>query len=285
MLALLGAWPTGRALAWCRLTTEQDSIVGPNGCTEAGFPLTWTRRCIAYTLYIGGSRDLNNSAIRPVIARAFAQWTGVRCGGVPIDFDVRETEEESLCDRAVYNANGGNANGIIFVRNWQLRDHDPEAFALTSVWHNSQGVIRDGDMEINDDRDQGICPDLGSCAFADIGNVVTHEAGHFFGLAHSQDESATMFASAKVGEILKRDLAADDEEGFCAAYPPGTLPGSCDADADFAPAGGFEATCSSESGCSCRLPGGARRSGPGALFWGLGFLAAGVLAQRARRRR
>jgi len=285
LLGILAAWPATDALAWCRLTTEQDSVVGANGCTETGLPLVWTRRCISYSLYIGGSENLNNNDLRPIIAAAFAEWTNVRCDGVLVDFDVRETQEEILCDRAVYNGDSGNANGIMFVRDWVARDHDPEAFALTSVWHNGKGVIRDGDMEINDTRNQGVCPSVGPCTFADVGNVVTHEAGHFFGMAHSQDENATMFASAKVGEIMKRDLAPDDEEGLCTAYPPGTLTGTCETGADFSPSGGFEATCAAEGGCTCRLPGGTRSGAPGALSMGLGLVALGVVVQRARRRR
>ena len=59
----------------------------------------------------------------------------------------------------------------------------------------------------------------------DLENVFAHELGHYLGLAHSTEAEATMFASAVAGETLKRDLAADDVEGLCAAYPPGTPTG------------------------------------------------------------
>ncbi len=73
----------------------------------------------------------------------------------------------------------------------------------------------------------------------DLQNTVTHEAGHFLGLAHPCEAdpgtatangvpvcsghpemtSVTMFPSASPGEISKRTLAPDDVEGVCAIYP------------------------------------------------------------------
>ena len=57
------------------------------------------------------------------------------------------------------------------------------------------------------------------CAYMDLQNTVTHEAGHFIGLAHTQVSGATMNATTAPREVSKRDLASDDLAGVCAVYP------------------------------------------------------------------
>lgn len=60
------------------------------------------------------------------------------------------------------------------------------------------------------------------CSSMDLQNTVTHEVGHFLGLAHSGVTGATMSATTAPGELSKRDLAQDDVAGVCAIYPPGS---------------------------------------------------------------
>jgi hypothetical protein len=47
-------------------------------------------------------------------------------------------------------------------------------------------------------------------------SILTHEAGHFLGLAHSSDSSAVMFASYHVNST---NLQPDDVNGICSIYP------------------------------------------------------------------
>ena len=130
---------------------------------------------------------------------------------------------------------------MLFVSDWSERGNDPNAFGLTAVWHDTRtGEILDADMELNETLGPfGICPVGASCEVVDIQNVVTHEAGHFFGLGHSRERFASMYGSSRRGETIKRTLKADDVEGFCATYPPGSLPDAC----DFAPRGGLTRAC------------------------------------------
>ena len=55
----------------------------------------------------------------------------------------------------------------------------------------------------------------------DIGNTLAHEAGHMLGLDHSSNPEATMWGTADLGELKKRDLTEDDVDGLCHVYPVG----------------------------------------------------------------
>ena len=64
----------------------------------------------------------------------------------------------------------------------------------------------------------------------DLDSLLTHEAGHLLGLAHSRDVAATMIAGYTAGSTSLRSLAPDDVAGLCAIYPPdrATSTTSCD---------------------------------------------------------
>ncbi len=98
-----------------------------------------------------------------------------------------------------------------------------------------------------------ICSTFGQdgCAYQDLQNTITHEAGHLVGLAHSPVAGATMNATTKPGETTKRSLSPDDVAGVCAIYPQAS------------------------GGCGC---GGGEGVGAGAL------LAAAALLRPRRRR-
>jgi MYXO-CTERM domain-containing protein len=128
----------------------------------------------------------------------------------------------------------------------------------------------------------------------DLQSILTHEAGHFLGLAHSLVNDATMYPSYNKGDVSFRDLSQDDQQGVCAIYPadrPG-LP-ACDPTAASKGSLGYSPLCggdavaypaddSSSGGCHCSVAG---RGDPGAWASGVGTLAAlGVAGGRRRRR-
>jgi MYXO-CTERM domain-containing protein len=72
----------------------------------------------------------------------------------------------------------------------------------------------------------------GGCYYIDLQNTLTHEVGHFLGLAHpcgdagepscASDPSfaqTTMYPVTTPGDVAKRTLSADDIAGVCAIYP------------------------------------------------------------------
>ncbi|MCA9530971.1 MAG: matrixin family metalloprotease, partial [Myxococcales bacterium] len=308
----LGVYPSPAA-AWCSMTTDttavpptlaqcaSDGIPVDQCCVQTGKPLRWDRRCISYSLDARGSTagPLTLSQIDGIVHDSFATWTSVTCDGAPLDFDIQETAEDVLCDQQTFRPSGPNANVIAFVSgdDWTARQYDRNAFAVTTVHHNaSTGQIYDVDMELNEQQGPfEICPSPEGCVPmppkrtpVDLQNVVTHELGHFFGIAHSVVQGATMFGSAARGEITKRTLAPDDDDAICSAYPPGSLPETC----DFTPLGGFAPDCgSSGGGCSVARAAagpvasagtGPHERGPRAAWALVGLLGLGLLWGRRR---
>jgi hypothetical protein len=122
--------------------------------------------------------------------------------------------------------------------------------ALTSVvYHPDTGEIVDADMELHDLSSSPTasgfyftcpgppalpCSAVGQsgCVDTDIGNTVTHEAGHMLGLDHcvpngtgpsacpvTQGLFPVMAPTATTGDTDKRILKPDDIDAVCSIYP------------------------------------------------------------------
>ncbi len=280
-VAVLGTSPRV-ASAYCQMTTvAPDPLQG--SCSSAGIPLAWRRRCIEYALDMRGSSTIALDAVSDIVAGSFGTWLLVECDGEVPGFDLEEADVLASCQRAQYNQEGSNLNVVGFVEELD----DGPILALTTVWYSpSTGEIFDADILVNESQGPfAVCPPAGCVSSLlphDLANVLTHEAGHFFGLAHSSHLDATMYASSSAGETGKRSLTADDEAGFCATYGDTPLPSQC----DFTPRGGRALSCvSSSRGCAAAPSSGGPAAGAPVAFAALVAAAAGVAWSRRRARR
>ena len=129
---------------------------------------------------------------------------------------------------------------------------------MTAVTYNpDNGKIYDADVEINSENVNLTLSD--DAPEFDLDSIITHEAGHFLGLFHSNVGVATMFKIYSNGDTEMRSLAPDDEQGICAVYPPNAeaQSNSC------TPRHGFSGECQTpdDKGCCSTAPG--RRPGCG----------------------
>lgn len=291
------ALPT-TAHAFCRTTTQPlPANYSPSrGCYTDGLLLFWRNACVSYSINQAASRSIPFEDAQRVVDDAFATWVGSTCAdGNPVGIAVSNIGP-AACAEVRYNASSPNQNVIVFRDDqWPYRDQY-STLGLTTVTFNADtGEIYDADMEINSSaRNLSISDSVPKNGF-DLASVVTHEAGHFFGLAHAIDSKATMFASYKPGTTALRSLAPDDVAGICAIYPNRSLRivspevsanETVSADAcDPNPRNGFASACSTpktEDKCSAAAP-------RPTVSWGasasVAIVIAGVLVKRRRRGR
>ena len=124
------------------------------------------------------------------------------------------------CALVQYNQDQPNQHVILFHdTNWPYTDA-ANTLALTTVTYDPDtGEIYDADMEVNTTVSPVVVSDPVADDAYDFLSIVTHETGHFLGLAHSGDERATMYAHYQPGQTSMRNLTEDDVTGICTIYP------------------------------------------------------------------
>jgi hypothetical protein len=267
------------ARAYCRATTCADGArCDPATPADCGEPLRWDRPCIGVSVQEDGSSQIGAEAARDLLLEAFAAWEGADCGDTRPGVHVEDLGFVA-CDAVEYNGSSGNANVLVFRDGAWPHPSGLHNIALTTVTFDAEsGVIYDADIEIN----SGAYPlTVGPVTSDyDLPSVLTHEAGHFLGLAHSGAPEATMNAVYPEGTTDFRTLAPDDALAICVAYPPADAPGRCDP----IPRHGFSPACAAdqtEGDCAVRPP--ARAPSARALAVLAAAALAALTARRARR--
>jgi hypothetical protein len=286
----------GEANAFCRTTTARapaDYDASQGGCWALGIPLFWHNACVGYSIIGSGSKKMAYEDIANAMSLAFTRWTGATCptdgsGRSRTSIDVRDLGPAG-CDKIGYVSGAANQNVILFRDDsW---NYPPQVLGLTTVVYAPEtGEIYGADMEINmfdmeplwTQYDQPTPDDA-----YDFLAVVTHEAGHFLGMGHSDVPTATMFADYEKGQNYQRYLSPDDVAGICSVYLPdgnrAVLNGKIaqGPQCDPTPRGGYSPDCQkkptgcagSSSSTSPRLP----SRDPADLAWVVGAVLAGLL--------
>jgi hypothetical protein len=228
LAALTAPFYAREARAFCRTTTVSvPADYDPTGgCFTQGNVLWWRNACVGYSIQKDASRQVSLVQAEQALATAFAKWTGTACradkeGQSRVGIDVRDLGPVS-CNQVQYNQSQPNQHVIVFRDGaWPYTDANNTLALTTVTFDPDNGELYDADMEIN--SSPGVALTLsGQVAPGgyDFDSVVTHETGHFLGMAHSPDSRATMFARYIQGSTSMRNLSEDDVSGICAAYPP-----------------------------------------------------------------
>lgn len=285
MLALAVVLSAPDAVAYCRTASCEGGLAGqlcnPPTPTDCGIPLFWGKPCVSFSVHRDGCPQVDVDTTEALVTQAFAAWQQADCGGgLTPRMEVHNLGRVE-CDRPEYNQSGGNANLVIFRGgDWPYIGLG-RTLALTTVTFSiDDGEIYDTDLEVNASDDLALTTTDVAVQY-DVLSILTHEAGHMLGLAHSDVNGATMDVEYVLGTTTLRTLEADDAAGICEAYPPGEI-GNCDP----TPRHGFQSTCGPapvEEGCGCATAPRRTRAGWLGLVMGLVALV-GWRANRGRRR-
>jgi len=286
-----GGRARGRHPAWTRCLAVAAAVAGALLAPDAHAFVRTRSETTGVVFFRGSSNALlelsmppDSPSIAPADLRSAAQaaidaWSypAISCTSLALTLAPGFSDSQAV-------ANDGH-NRIIMRSGIWARDpqdpttaHDPSQVAVTTVFsRNHPGALDDGmileaDIEVNDvDYQWAVIPD-GPISVHDYGNsydlasALTHETGHFIGLAHTcqlpgdpvrydnhgdvapdctmlngddaaQIIAATMYPTMNPVDVSLRSLTDDDMNGACALYPiTPTVIGACDVSAS--PAGG-----------------------------------------------
>ncbi|MCA9672057.1 MAG: matrixin family metalloprotease [Myxococcales bacterium] len=187
--------------------------------------LYWSVRRVDYYVNHRGSEDVSLQEALGAIRRSFFTWAAPSCTDVYFNFAGMTTTDRSNLSSP--QSDPDKKNVII----WREEAWPPagatddgsvtsDMAALTVIVYNADsGEIIDADIDLNGHDFFWTTTDDKTKSATDVQNVVTHEAGHLIGFAHSSVPEATMFGATPQGELDKRVLHQDDLDALCTVYP------------------------------------------------------------------
>lgn len=261
----------------CRTTKTNECPTDEEGCPTTGSKLFWPSSCISYATNRLGTEDLDPEETRAVIRKTFQAWSDVDCTDGTVAAMTFQEVDPVPCKKSEYNKTTANVNVVLFQdAKWNYRGIDG-TLAKTSVTYNDEtGEIYDADIEVNTAYNEVTITDDVVDIEYDLQAILTHEVGHFIGIAHSPDPSAVMFASYSPGSTSQRKLHPDDVDAVCAIYPEAERR-VCNTE----PRNGFSPTCQDDekTGLCAAAP------GPANAPMGVALLVmVAAVGARARRR-
>jgi MYXO-CTERM domain-containing protein len=222
----------GVAWAYCR-TTATAAPAGFNpafadgGCWAEGVPLAWAQAShIPYSIAASASQQVSLAEATRIAQLSFNSWNHAACaGGRPnvVAYNAGPASDAQVgsdcglnpCDPKVHDP-----QHLIVFRDDGWPYNDPvNTLALTTVTYGvNSGTIFDADIEINSSSKARplTTQEPPDPSMVDLQAILTHEAGHFLGLAHATDQTVVMYAYYSPGHI---ELTPDDIAGVCAIYP------------------------------------------------------------------
>src|SRR6478736_5760590 len=223
------AWTTS-SLAYCRTMScelgeapDHPCPRDENQCVTKGHPLHWGSSCLTYTVQVDGSprSKLDADQVQGFVEQAFSAWKAAHCpGGGSPNFEV-EFQGYVSCDRhEVICESAAKNDNVIMFHDYNWVDGAGRIGVTTPTGGKESGLIVDADIEINSMNYKFDVDAHGSMPTSLL-YVLTHEVGHFLGLAHSPVSGAVMSTGYQSLPFTPNLITADDAAAICAAFPPG----------------------------------------------------------------
>jgi hypothetical protein len=233
-MAVTAAVGLARVAGRGHVTSEVRSGSPGFRSTPSGKQIHWSKKAV--TVYIDGSLKQLGAGADEAVMQAFGQWVGSDQQLPDLSFDTGKTSIEpkqdgmSTVSFAKIKVPGHERDVAITVtysndKTGEILEADVVLNALYpmgTLTAKARGQDSEGDKH-DDERDNGrprSQDESSDCSNRyDAQNVVTHEAGHFFGLGEDMTErTATMFLSIDQCETHKRVLSATDTTAITTLY-------------------------------------------------------------------
>lgn len=168
--------------------------------TPNGKELFWSNPDVPLAIRTN-TTDMSSTTARNIILSSMNQWNG-------------------SSEARVFSSNSSN-NEIKFVSNFP---YGSAVLGVTELSYNRSGAISKATILLNDDYYFHETPGMYSPGQVYLGDVVTHELGHLFGLSHSEVLDASMFYASFSGQDT---VSFDDKSGIRQKYDTsfGTIEG------------------------------------------------------------
>ena len=197
--------------------------------TDAGTPVHWRSLPIPFRFFSAGSVHFIREEGRAAIREAFHRWSDALCDGRQTSLRFAEGEDIYEDKPLVAKARGVEPFGIYFRdAGWPYPKGADSTLAQTNLFFGSEsGLVEDADIEINSTSEKFSARETDADA-VDLQAVITHEVGHYIGLAHSKEPLSIMLEGycettderCGKGKVAARRLGPDDVAAVCALYPP-----------------------------------------------------------------
>src|SRR5437868_4319055 len=193
-VVLIGLSYSATSRAWCRTTTCETCQQPAGGCVTEGALLYWPVSCVTFDVQQDASKSADFETANRIAGESFNSWNVTCPDGSSPSLEIRQGQAVA-CAKHEYNDQqntfGGNANIIVFRDGEWTATNDPHTLALTTVTYNKNtGEIYDADIEVNSAIQLGGTAGISTAdpvppnSF-DLQSILTHEAGHFLGMAHT----------------------------------------------------------------------------------------------------
>ncbi len=180
------------------LSTNTYSYV--RNITSGDAFVRWPDSISLMDVYINtaSSNNMLASDVETIVTDSIAQWNGK--SRMTIRKNLTNLTNQESVNEIYFSTDPSVFNGLGVVGVTQV------------IFKNNTGEILEADIIINDNSI--FSTDILSIGY--LGNVITHELGHFLGLGHSQVIGSSMFYALSNGQSK---LSSDDKAGIYSSYP------------------------------------------------------------------